>query len=69
MYTENSYHCNAEWSDEDSTYVARVLEFESLGAHSDNSKDEAIAELKGVVKFVLRDLAENGEHVPPPAIG
>lgn len=43
------------WSPEDEAFVARVEEFPSLAAHG-STEEEALAELKGVVRSVLEDL-------------
>ncbi len=51
------------WSSEDEAFVAYVLEFKSLAAHGDTA-NEALAELRSVVKTVVEELQEDGEPVP-----
>lgn len=52
-------------SEDDDSYVARVVEFPSLGAHGD-TLEKALAEIQKVVRIVLKDLAESGEEIPEP---
>ena len=59
------YLYNIGWSEEDEAFVARVTEFPSLAAHSD-SQEEALQEIKNVVKFVIQDLTESNEPIPEP---
>ena len=53
------------WSEEDQAYVARVAEFQSLAAHGD-TPEEALQEIRFVVKEVIKDLMKNTEPVPTP---
>jgi predicted HicB family RNase H-like nuclease len=59
------YLYSVGWSDDDKAFVARVAEFPSLAAHGD-SQAEALAEIKSVVKFVVKDLRKNKETIPEP---
>ena len=49
----------------DQAYIGRVLEFPSLAAHGP-SPVVALQEMTNVVRYVLEDLAESGEEIPPP---
>ncbi|MBA3692886.1 MAG: toxin-antitoxin system HicB family antitoxin [Acidobacteria bacterium] len=59
------YLYSVGWSEEDEAFVARAAEFPSLAAHGD-TLENALREIKTVVKFVLQDLEETGEFVPEP---
>lgn len=59
------YSYTVVWSDEDDAFIARVNEFPSLAAHG-KSQEKALRELRGVVEYVLEDLAENREPIPEP---
>ena len=59
------YLYSVGWSEEDEAFIARVAEFPSLAAHGDTQED-ALREIKDVVKFVLSDLNENKEPIPEP---
>ena len=59
------YSYTVAWSDEDDAFVARVTEFPSLAAHG-KSQEKALRELRGVVGYVLEDLAESREPIPEP---
>lgn len=59
------YLYSVGWSEKDDAFIARVAEFPSLAAHGDTQED-ALREIKDVVKFVLSDLKENKEPVPEP---
>ena len=59
------YLYSVGWSEEDNAFIARVSEFPSLAAHGD-SQEDALREIKDVVRFVLSDLKENKEPIPEP---
>ena len=59
------YLYSVGWSDEDEAFVARVAEFPSLAAHGD-TQEEALDEIKGVVKFVISDLKKGKVEIPEP---
>jgi predicted RNase H-like HicB family nuclease len=59
------YLYSVGWSEEDATFIARVAEFPSLATHGD-TQEEALKEIKDVVTFVLKDLAESKEPIPEP---
>jgi predicted HicB family RNase H-like nuclease len=61
----DKYNYNVTWDQDDSIFIARILEFPSLAAHGD-SHQEALDELKVVVSAVIEDLLENNELVPEP---
>jgi predicted HicB family RNase H-like nuclease len=65
MERPDRYTYREEWSEEDEAYVARCLEFPSLGAHG-TSPETALAELRGVVALVVEDLAASGAAIPEP---
>jgi predicted HicB family RNase H-like nuclease len=64
-YKPEEYAYSILWSEEDQIYLGRVAEFPSLGAHGASQLD-ALMEITKVVGFVLEDLAESGEEIPPP---
>ena len=53
------------WSDDDRSFIGRVVEFPSLAAHGE-TLDAALREINKVVKYVLADLAENNEPIAAP---
>lgn len=59
------YLYSVGWSEEDKSFIARVAEFPSLAAHG-NTQEEALREIKDVVRFVLEDLKESDEPIPEP---
>jgi predicted HicB family RNase H-like nuclease len=59
------YLYSVGWSEEDDAFIARVAEFPSLAAHGD-TQEEALGEIKEVVRSVLSDLTENNEPAPEP---
>lgn len=65
MERHQLYWYIVEWEEEDQVFVARVAEFPSLSAHG-NTQEQAMAELQGVVAFVLKDLEEQNEPIPKP---
>jgi predicted HicB family RNase H-like nuclease len=64
-YKPQDYAYSVQWSEEDQVYIGRVAEFASLAAHGD-SPEAALKEITEVVRFVLEDLVEAGEEIPPP---
>ena len=61
----NKYSYSVSWAPEDSVFVARVAEFDSLAAHG-STQEQALSEIKNVVQSVIEDLEANGEPVPQP---
>ena len=61
----DEYSYTVAWSDEDDAFIARITEFPSLAAHG-KSQENALRELRGVVEFVLEDLAATREPIPGP---
>ena len=59
------YSYTVAGSDKDDAFVARVTEFPSLAAHG-KSQEKALRELRGVVEYVLKDLADSHEPIPEP---
>ncbi|MCK6509402.1 type II toxin-antitoxin system HicB family antitoxin [Myxococcota bacterium] len=65
MERHQLYWYIVEWEEEDQVFVARVAEFPSLSAHG-NTQEQAMAELQGVVAFVLEDLEELRSRLKNP---
>lgn len=61
----DKYTYRIEWSDEDQTHIAYCLEFPSLMAHGKKSED-ALREIKVVVKESIKWMKLEGEEVPEP---
>jgi len=61
----DKYTYRIEWSEEDEAYIARCLEFPSLATHGE-SQDQALDELKTVVKESIEWLEEDREPIPEP---
>jgi len=64
-YKPEDYAYSVIWSEEDKAYIGRVAEFASLAAHG-VSPALALREITAVVGYVLEDLVDSGEPVPPP---
>jgi predicted HicB family RNase H-like nuclease len=64
-YKPEDYAYSVIWSEADHAYIGRVVEFPSLAAHG-HSPVAALQEITAVVRYVLEDLAEAGEEIPPP---
>ena len=64
-YKPDDYAYSVMWSEADQAYLGRVAEFESLAAHG-ASPIAALQEMKQVVQYVLEDLVEASEEIPPP---
>ena len=64
-YHPEDYAYSVVWSEADQAYLGRVAEFASLAAHG-ASPVAALQEIIAVVGYVLEDLAESGEDIPPP---
>jgi predicted HicB family RNase H-like nuclease len=64
-YQPEDYAYSMMWSEADQAYIGRVAEFASLAAHG-ASPVAALQEIMDVVRYVLEDLAESGEEIPPP---
>jgi predicted RNase H-like HicB family nuclease len=65
MQLKNHYSYRTEWSEEDSCFIARVLEFPSLSAFGD-TRTEAESELDQVIDEVLKWMKEDNESIPEP---
>jgi predicted HicB family RNase H-like nuclease len=61
----DKYTYRIEWSEEDQVYIARCLEFSGLAAHG-SSYENALKELKTVVKETVYWLKEDKKPVPDP---
>ena len=59
------YTYRVEWSADDDAYVARCLEFPTLGAHG-ASAQEALSQIETVVAESLQWMLEDGESPPEP---
>jgi predicted HicB family RNase H-like nuclease len=64
-YHPEDYAYSVMWSEADQAYIGRVAEFASLAAHG-ASPIAALQEIVDVVRYVLEDLAEADEEIPPP---
>ena len=62
---QNKYTYRVGWSEEDGAFVARCLEFPSLGAHG-SSTEAALKEIQSVVEFCVNDMKKSGEEIPEP---
>jgi len=61
----NRYTYREEWSEEDQSYIARCLEFPSLGTHGETPED-ALAQMKSLLDGILDEMTENNEVIPEP---
>jgi predicted RNase H-like HicB family nuclease len=59
------YRYTVGWSEDDEAYVARIVEFPSLGAHG-ASQEAALHSLQRIVRAVLKELALSTEPIPQP---
>ena len=59
------YTFRIEWSEEDSSHIARCLEFPSLSAHGPTPVD-ALHQIEFVVKETIAWMEEENEAVPEP---
>ena len=59
------YTYRVHWSEEDDAYVAKVLEFPSLGADG-QSRTEALDEMEKLLVMVLEDMEADGDPIPEP---
>jgi len=64
-YKPVDYAYSVMWSEEDQAYIGRVAEFPSLAADG-ASPEAALKEITDLVQFVLEDLGESGDEIPPP---
>jgi predicted RNase H-like HicB family nuclease len=60
------YTYEAMWSQTDRVFIARVREFPSLEARGE-SRESSLRALRNVVAAVLKNLADSGKEIPPPA--
>lgn len=68
MMREEECKYTVKWDADDQVFVARVREFPSLAAHGE-TQELALRELKGVVSFVLQDLAREEGSVTSESQG
>ena len=59
------YTYRVEWSDEDQAHIAHCLEFPSVMAHGNTTKD-ALAEIEAAVAAAIAWMQEDGEPIPEP---
>lgn len=59
------YSYRVSWSEDDDTFVARVVEWPGLTAHGETI-EEAMSELLSVVLTTIHDCAEHGSAYPSP---
>jgi predicted HicB family RNase H-like nuclease len=64
-FRPEEYTFNVAWSEEDRSFIGRVVEFPSLAAHG-ATLEKALKEIRIVVGYVLDDLAAEGERIPEP---
>lgn len=62
---DNHYTYRVEWSEEDSAFIGRCLEFPSLAAHG-GTHLEALKEITSVVEDTVTDLKKQKESIPEP---
>lgn len=61
----DKYAFRIQWSEEDSVYICRCLEFPGLLAHG-QSQEKALKECKTALRAAVKMMEENGEVVPEP---
>jgi predicted HicB family RNase H-like nuclease len=64
-YKPDDYSYRVNWHEPDRCFLGRVEEFPSLSGIGD-SLEEALQEIKTVVRAVLEDMAAAGEEIPEP---
>ena len=62
---EDKYTYKVEWSEEDQCFIARCLEFQSLGTHG-KTREKALSEMSKVVAETIKWMAEEKEEIPLP---
>lgn len=62
---KNKYTYEISWSDEDSVFISRCLEFPSLAAHG-KSEVVALKEILELVEDILVDMKKSKEPIPEP---
>ncbi|WP_319560351.1 toxin-antitoxin system HicB family antitoxin [Marispirochaeta sp.] len=65
MVDLDKYTIRVEWSEEDESYIARCLEFPSLGSHGP-SRLAALSEMETLLSSTLDWMEEEGERIPEP---
>jgi predicted HicB family RNase H-like nuclease len=63
--TVDKYTYRIEWSEEDRVFIARCLEFPGLAAHG-NTTEDALKEIRVVVRESINWLKEDNKSVPQP---
>ncbi len=63
----DEYTYLVSWSEPDREFVGTTLEFGSYLSHLDRNPEQALAGIRDLVRFVLDDMAKNGETPPKPA--
>ena len=61
----DKYTYRVMWSDEDQEFVGLCSEFPSL-SWLKSTPESALKGIRALVKSSLKDMVENGEHVPEP---
>jgi predicted HicB family RNase H-like nuclease len=61
----DKYTIRVEWSEEDECYIARCLEFPSLGSHGPY-RSAALSEMENLLSSTLEWMEEEGERIPEP---
>ncbi|MFZ7132186.1 MAG: type II toxin-antitoxin system HicB family antitoxin [Eubacteriales bacterium] len=65
MANLDKYTIRVEWSEEDECFIARCLEFPSLGSHGP-SRSAAFSEMESLLSSTLEWMKEEGERIPEP---
>lgn len=65
MYRAEEYTYRVFWSKDDQEYVGTVVEFPSL-SHLDTNQEKAFKGIVDLMRFVLKDMEQSGEHIPEP---
>lgn len=63
--TVDKYTYRIKWSEEDQVFIARSLEFPGLAAHG-NTTEDALKEIRIVVRESINWLKEENKSVPQP---
>ncbi len=63
--TVKKYAYKIEWNEADQVFIARCLEFPTLGAHGKNP-EQALKQIQLVVGKIIRDMKSEGEEIPEP---
>lgn len=65
MHEAKEYTYRVFWDDSDKAHIATVAEFPGL-SNADEDQLEALAGMRDLLEFVLKDMEEEGETPPVP---